>query len=104
MLALLKQVSAELDAAQRHYLAYKQYGEAGERLVAVLHCYCLPAAKQQEHARQLGPGLCCVNCISNDQQQRSRRTLTGLQVQLRDPPKNEKTVMLLRVSAMETCL
>jgi hypothetical protein len=31
VLAALKQVSAELDAAQRHYLAFKQYGEAGER-------------------------------------------------------------------------
>lgn len=31
VLAVLKQVSAELDAAQRHYLAYKQFGDAGER-------------------------------------------------------------------------
>jgi len=31
VLAVLKQVSTELDAAQRHYLAYKQYGDAAER-------------------------------------------------------------------------
>jgi hypothetical protein len=34
VLAVLKQVSADLDAAQRHYLAFKQFGEAGERCVA----------------------------------------------------------------------
>lgn len=31
VLAALKQVSAELDVAQRHYLAYKQYGPAADR-------------------------------------------------------------------------
>ena len=31
VLHVLKQVSAELDAAHRHYLAYKQYGDAADR-------------------------------------------------------------------------
>ncbi|WIA19892.1 hypothetical protein OEZ85_005792 [Tetradesmus obliquus] len=35
VLAVLKQVSAELDAAQRHYLAYKQFGDAGESILKI---------------------------------------------------------------------
>jgi hypothetical protein len=45
VLAVLKQVSAELDAAQRHYLAYKQFGDAGERYAAC--CYSTVCCMQQ---------------------------------------------------------